>query len=41
VEVRRALRALSDGLRFLRFLRFLTPELITDEVIIAAFEGFA
>jgi hypothetical protein len=34
----RVLHALTDGLLFLRFL---TPELITDEVIIAAFEGFA
>jgi AcrR family transcriptional regulator len=33
-----ALYALTDGLRFLRFL---TPELITDEVIIAAFEALA
>jgi len=34
----RVMHALTDGLLFLRFL---TPELITDEVIIAAFEGFA
>jgi AcrR family transcriptional regulator len=34
----RVLHALTDGLLFLRFL---TPELITDEVIIAAFEALA
>jgi AcrR family transcriptional regulator len=34
----RVLHALSDGLLFLRFL---TPELITDDVIIAAFEALA
>jgi AcrR family transcriptional regulator len=34
----RVLHALSDGLLFQRFL---TPELITDEVIIAAFEALA
>src|SRR6185295_20183944 len=32
------LHALSDGLLFLRFMQ---PELITDEVIIAAFEALA
>jgi hypothetical protein len=31
-------RALTDGLMYLRFL---TPELITDEVIRAAFEAMA
>jgi len=34
----RVLHALSDGLLFLRFVQ---PELITDEVIIAAFEALA
>ena len=34
----RVLHALTDGLLYLRFL---TPELITDEVIIAAFEALA
>jgi AcrR family transcriptional regulator len=34
----RVLHALSDGLTFLRFL---TPELITDKVVIAAFEALA
>ena len=34
----RVLHALTDGLTFLRFL---TPELITDEVVIAAFDGLA
>ena len=34
----RVLHALSDGLLFLRFVE---PELITDEVIIAAFEALA
>jgi len=34
----RVLHALTDGLLFLRFL---TPELITDDVIIAAFEALA
>jgi len=34
----RVLHALSDGLLFLRFLQ---PDLITDEVIIAAFEALA
>ena len=34
----RVLHALTDGLMFLRFL---TPELITDEVIIAAFQALA
>jgi len=34
----RVLHALSDGLLFLRFLQ---PELITDDVIIAAFEALA
>ena len=34
----KVLHALSDGLTFLRFL---TPELITDDVVIAAFEALA
>jgi hypothetical protein len=34
----RVLHALTDGLLYLRFL---TPELITDAVIIAAFEALA
>jgi hypothetical protein len=34
----RVLHALSDGLLFLRFVQ---PELITDDVIIAAFEMLA
>jgi AcrR family transcriptional regulator len=34
----RVLHALTDGLTFLRFL---TPELITDSVVIAAFEALA
>ena len=34
----RVLHALSDGLLFLRFMQ---PELMTDEVIIAAFEALA
>jgi len=34
----RVLHALSDGLLFLRFMQ---PELITDDVIIAAFEALA
>lgn len=34
----RVLHALTDGLLYLRFL---TPELITDEVIIAAFKALA
>jgi len=34
----RVLHALTDGLLFLRFL---TPELITDDIIIAAFEALA
>jgi hypothetical protein len=34
----RVLHALTDGLIYLRFL---TPELITDEVIKAAFEALA
>ena len=33
-----ALHALADGLTFLRFL---TPELITEDVIVAAFEALA
>jgi hypothetical protein len=32
------LHALSDGLTFLRFL---TPELITEKVIVAAFDALA
>jgi AcrR family transcriptional regulator len=32
------LHALSDGLTFLRFL---TPELVTDDVVVAAFEALA
>jgi len=34
----RVLHALTDGLTFLRFL---TPELITDDVVVAAFEALA
>ena len=34
----KVLHALTDGLTFLRFL---TPELITDDVVIAAFEALA
>jgi AcrR family transcriptional regulator len=34
----RVLHALTDGLTFLRFL---TPELITDDVIVAAFDALA
>jgi hypothetical protein len=34
----RVLHALTDGLTFLRFL---TPELITDKVVVAAFEALA
>jgi hypothetical protein len=33
-----AMHALADGLTFLRFL---TPNLITEEVIVAAFDAFA
>ena len=33
-----AIHALTDGLSFLRFI---TPELITDEVVLAAFEALA
>ena len=34
----RVLHALTDGLTFLRFL---TPELITDDVVVAAFDALA
>jgi len=34
----RVLHALTDGLTYLRFL---TPELITDDVVIAAFDALA
>ena len=34
----RVLHALTDGLTFLRFL---TPELITDDVVVTAFEALA
>lgn len=37
-EFVRVLHALTDGLLFLRFLQ---PELITDEVILKAFAAFA
>jgi hypothetical protein len=34
----RVLHALTDGLTYLRFL---TPELITDDVVVAAFDALA